>query len=473
MKASLHRCVLASLHRFHDSTIQRFNGFTFCHAFIICVLLFPPPARAEFSSAGSISARSISGQFIAGSPAQFSWLAALPRVAAATNFVRLEPALLVVSAERIKDSLYRRLEIQADVPSRGQIFLAVHLAQSLDENVTIVSRISADGCSYRVELPDVLPRRNFTRAIIGVTLLEFANRTASSLSTEIPAWLTDGLAEEMLAAGSPEIILSAPAKTLNGLPVTQINVTQRGLDSLTAARRVLGKFPPLTFEELSWPTDAQLNGDDGGAYRASAQVLVGELLRLNNGPRHLRAMLESLPRGYNWQTAFQSAFREIFPQPLNFEKWWALQIAGFAAHDRGRGWTLAISRARLDEILSVPVEMRATSNSLPAHAEISLQAVIRNLDSTRQNEILQARLRDLEFAQFRMAPQLAALADGYRRVLAGYLGEPQVSAPVPPRSGLPSAALQKSGVAKTLKKLEALDERRRIIESTIKTEASM
>jgi len=226
MKASLHRCVLASLHRFHDSTIQRFNGFTFCHAFIICVLLFPPPARAEFSSAGSISARSISGQFIAGSPAQFSWLAALPRVAAATNFVRLEPALLVVSAERIKDSLYRRLEIQADVPSRGQIFLAVHLAQSLDENVTIVSRISADGCSYRVELPDVLPRRNFTRAIIGVTLLEFANRTASSLSTEIPACRLAG--NHFIRAGQN---FEWPARHAN-----QRDATRPGFADRSAAR---------------------------------------------------------------------------------------------------------------------------------------------------------------------------------------------------------------------------------------------
>jgi hypothetical protein len=469
MKGKLNRYIVASLHRIHGSTIQRFNGSTI----FVCTLLFPLLARAEFSQADNNSTRSVSGHFIAAGPAQFSRLATLPRVAADTNFVRLEPALLTVSAERIKDSLYRRLEIQADQPWRGQIYLAVHPAQSLDENVTIVSRLAADGCSYRVELPDVLPRRNFTRAMTGVILLEFANRAAPSRSTEIPAWLTDGLAEALLAAGSPEIILSAPNKVLNGLPLAQINATERGVDSLASARRVLEQFPPLTFEELSWPTDAQLDGADGGAYRASAQVLVGDLLKLNNGPRHLRALLESLPRCYNWQTAFQSAFREIFPQPLDFEKWWALQLAGFAAHDRWSGWTPAVGRARLDEILSVPVEMRAASNSLPARAEISLQAVIRNLDPARQNEILQARLRDLEFAQFRLAPPLAGLADGYRRALADYLGGPQFSAPVAAAPRLSSAASHKSGVAKTLKKLDALDARRRVIESTIKTGVSM
>jgi hypothetical protein len=44
-------------------------------------------------------------------------------------------------------------------------------------------------------------------------------------------------------------------------------------------------------------------------------------------------------------------------------------------------WTPAVSRDKLEEILSVPVEMRTASNALPAHAEVSLQAVIRNFDS--------------------------------------------------------------------------------------------
>jgi hypothetical protein len=473
MKALLSRCFVASLQRFHDSAKQRCNGFVIRHGLILCALFSSLPARAQFAQTDQNTARSISGQFIASGPSQFSRLADLPRVAADTNFVRLEPALLAISAERIKDSLYRRLEIKTDTPWRGQIYLVVHPAQSLNENVTIVSRLSANGCSYQVELPDVLSHRSFTRAMTGVILLEFANRNAQSHSAEMPAWLTDGLSEEMLAAGSPEIILSMPNKLVNGLPVTQISATERGMDPLAQARRVLETFPPLTFEQLTWPTDAQLDGNDGGAYRASAQVFVGELLKLKNGPLHLRAMLESLPRFYNWQTAFQSAFREVFPRPLDLEKWWALQLVGFAAHDRGPGWTLAVSRARLDEILSVPVEMRTTSNSLPARAEISLQAVIRNLESARQNAILQTKLRDLGLAQLRMSPPLAALTDAYRGALAGYLAELPASTPVPATPKPAIAAPQKTSIAKMLKKLDALDALRRTIESTIKPDVSM
>jgi len=88
--------------------------------------------------------------------------------------------------------------------------------------------------------------------------------------------------------------------------------------------------------------------------------------------------------------AFQTAFRAEFPRPLDVEKWWALQIVNFAARDPGLQWTAAVSRERLEEILSVPVEVRSVSNALPSHAEISLQAVIRNFDSARQAEILQS-----------------------------------------------------------------------------------
>ena len=100
---------------------------------------------------------------------------------------------------------------------------------------------------------------------------------------------------------------------------------------------------------------------------------------------------------FNWQTAFRSAFGADFPRPVDVEKWWALQNVDFDARDTGPLWTPAASRDKLDEILSVPVDMRAASNALPAHAEISLQAVIRNFDFDQQTDVLQTKLRDLNW----------------------------------------------------------------------------
>src|ERR1700722_1337896 len=464
MKRTLHRHIVASLHRFYDPTIQRFTGLTI----FVCALLLPLTALAQFSSLETSSARSVSGQFIVTGGRQMSPLANQPAVADNPDFVRLEPALLAISAERLKESLWRQLEINANTPWRGQISIALHPAQSLDENVTVISTPFASGCNYRVELPDILSRTRFTRALTGVVLLEFANRNAGAHPAEIPAWLIDGLSQQLLAAGSPEIILSSPNKILNGLSVTRIDKNERGLDLLAAARRALRNYPALTFEQLSWPTDAQLSGDDGGDYRASAQLFLSELLGLKNGAAKLRTMLETLPQFYNWQSAFQKAFRADFPQPLDVEKWWALQIVNFVARDPGPQWTPDVSREKLAQILSVPVEMRATSNKLPTRAEVSMQAVIRNLNPAQQAAILQTKLRDLELAQLRMAPQLAVLTDAYRRAIADYLGQHNGTAPVSHWAKHASTAPQKISARDTLKKLDALDAQRRTIEATIK-----
>jgi hypothetical protein len=255
---------------------------------------------------------------------------------------------------------------------------------------------------------------------------------------------------------------------VNGLSESRTIATERGIDPLAYARRVLRDQPALTFEQLCWPTDAQVSGTDGGVYRASAQLFVNELLKLKNGPAQLRAMLPLSSRYYNWQTAFQDAFRADFAQPLDVEKWWELQVINFAAHSPGPAWTPAVSREKLDQILSVAVDFRTASNALPTHAEVSLQAVIRNFDSTRQMAILQIKMRDFELAQFRMARPLAALTAEYRDALADYLGERRETAPAPHFGKLPLAALQKASAPDTLTKLDALDAQRRAIESDIK-----
>ncbi|MGA2281337.1 MAG: hypothetical protein ABSG80_13660 [Verrucomicrobiota bacterium] len=476
MIRKLHDCIGAPLRRFDDSPVQRFNGLTTQNLLVFCAVVFPWFARAQTSFPDTSSARSVSGQFIVtGAPSRLagSRLAAMPGIATNTDFVRLEPALLAVSAERIKESLGRELNpelrrLDFPTPPPGEIFLALHPAQSTNEGVTIVSQRSPDGWDYQVRLPDVLSRTRYLRAMTGVLLLEFANHDARARSAEIPAWLTDGLSQELLATTWQEIILSSPDKVVNGLPVSRTVKTARGLDSLAGARRVLRDHAVLTFEQLSWPTDAQLAGDDDGVYRASAQLFVNELLALKNGPAHLRALLETLPKFYNWQVAFQTAFRENFPRPLDVEKWWAVQVVSFVARDPGPAWTPAVSRDKLDEILSVPVEMRTASNALPAHAEISLQAVLRNFNRSRQFAILQTKLRDLEISQLRMAPPFVVLTDEYRRALADYLEPAKRTPPVLRLGKHPPVISSGPAMTDTLKKLDALDAQRRAIESAIK-----
>ena len=464
MKPPGNRCIVASLRRYRESTIRRFNAWLF---FLSAALFLPVVTRAQPSLPDPSATRSsVSGQFVVinASPAT----APARPLLAVTNaeFVRLNPALLAVSAERIKQPIWRQLGISSMAPRRDRIFLALHPAASDDENVAIISSRFASAWTYRVELPDVVSRTRLTRAITGVVLLELANRDNSGdRSTEVPAWLTEGFAQQLLA-DTPEMIMSPPDMLVNGLPQNQVIAADRGVDALAQARLVLHDHPALTFEQLSWPDDGQLRGNDGGVYRASAQLFVSSLLALNDGPSNVRAMLQMLPRYYNWQTAFRSAFAQDFPQPVDVEKWWALQTINFDARDAGPLWTPAVSSDTLDGILNVPVEMRSAATNLPAHAAISLQAVIGNFDPGLQTTVLQTKMRDLDRAHWRMAPQLVALTDAYRRVLADYLGGLSGGASGPNRVVKnPPAAPSKKSAAETVKKLDALDAQRRAIET--------
>jgi len=451
-----------------------FDGLTIQCLLVICLTAFPSFAPAQTPFPDVPLTRSVSGQFIitaAPSGNSRATLATRPEVITNADLIRLEPAFLSVSAERIKESLRHGLNqdlnnLEPNTPAHGKIFLVLHAAQTMDEDVIISSRRSPDGWDYQVQLPDVVGRTRFMRAMTGVLLLESANRNARVRSAEIPAWLTDGLSQELLASGWQENILSLPDKVVNGLQLSRTITNARGLDSLAGARRVLRDQTALTFEQLSWPTDAQLSGEDGGAYRASAQLFVNNLLELNHGPAHLRALIGTLPDFYNWQTAFQAAFRENFPRPLDVEKWWSVQVVGFVARELGPAWTPAVSQSRLDEILSVPVELRTMSNALPAHAEISLQAVIRNFDRARQVAVLQPKLRDLELSQLQLAPKYAALADGYRRALADYLGVGSRPSFMTRWIKHPFTPVSVITLEDVLKRLEELDGQRRAVEST-------
>jgi hypothetical protein len=428
-------------------------------ALLAAAILFPIAGHAEFQLPDQIAAQSVSGQFAVVGASEMSPLAFEPVVLTNADLVHLEPALLAVSAERIKDSIWHNLGISGNWS--GRIYLALHPAGSLDEDVNIVATRFVNSWNYCIELPDVVSQTRLTRAITGAVLLELANRNAGPHCAEIPAWMVDGFSQRVLASGEPGTILSPPDKVINGLLENRLTSSQSGVDPLAGARRVLQLHFPLTFEQLSWPTESQLTGDDGGVYRASAELFVGDLLRLRDGSSRMRVMLSTLSGCYNWQTAFRSAFQRDFPRPVDLEKWWALEAVTFMARDAGPAWTPEISCDKLDEILSVPVEMRPASNSLPIHAEVSIQVVIRSFSPDRQSAILENTLRDLELAQLRMAPPVAVLSDAYRRALAEYLGQDRrgthikrltVSVPVGNRDAI-------------LNQLDQLDARRRSLAS--------
>jgi len=426
------------------------------------LLFFLAAARGQPSFHATSTTSSVSGQFIISTAPDSNPYFHRPDAGTNAELLRLEPSLLAVSAERFKAALRAQLGLAANAPWSGKIFLVLRPAHSPDEPVNIAAQPFIREWNFRLELPDLISRNRCARALGAALLLEFANRSTpvNGRYAVPPDWLVDGLAREVLESAETKVILTAPVKNVNGIPQTRLDERRRGVDPLAAARTVLQKFPALTFEQLCWPADAQMDGDDGGVYLASAQLFVHDLLALPDGAANVRALLAQLPAHENWQSAFFAAFGENFRRPLDVEKWWSLRVVRFAMRAPGPRWTPAVSRDQLDAALAVPVNVRYSSNSLPTYAEISLQAVLQNFPPDRQAEIFQTRLRDLDLIQLRLTPELAPVADGYRQVLADFLGERRQDARHRP-----------SGTAATIKQLDALDARRRDAESKLKLSA--
>lgn len=408
----------------------------------------PPPAATP--------ARSMSGQFIvfgSRTPA----LRPMPRAATNANWVSLEPTLVSVSAERIKQAVWRELGVTGSWQNR--ISITLHPARSGDEPVNIVSDRSMGVWNYRVAMPDQISRERYLRALVQVVLLELANRDARGQPAEIPPWLTEGLTGQLLASHGPDLVINAPRLSLNGVTYNPpVTTDARPVSPLEKAHKILLGETPLTFEELSWPAPGQIDGSDGPQYRACAQLFTCELLKLRGGKDCLREFLGALPSYLNWQMAFLQGFKPHFTRPLDIEKWWALQSTGFAGRDLIQTWTYEDSWNKLAAALMASVDVFGSTNELPLLAEVKLQTIVRDWEPAKQEAVLRGKVGELESIRLRIAPELAGLTSEYRQAIDLYLNQRNPSTSGGQQSHIAPGQIMR-GQRDLLKRLDALDVR--------------
>jgi hypothetical protein len=422
----------------------------------VCLGALQGAAGAQFPPSNLVTARSYSGQFVAYAARSISLPPALSSLGSNQTFVQLEPNLATVSCERIKQILLHELNITA--PWRGTIYLVLYPPRSDGDTITIVSERSRNGWQYRVDLPIVVERTRYVGAIVQVILLELANRSAPGRAAEIPLWLKEGFTQLLLAGNEAEIILLTPRAVANGLNYSATRHDTHKQTVLQQAEKKLGGRPPLTFEALSWPTDQELAGDaDSLIYRGSAQLFVGELLRLEDGRACLRTMLARLPQHYNWQFAFFEAFHAYFERPLDVEKWWALSLAQAGGRYAAQAWPLTESWQKLDQAIHGAVQVRASTNDLPLRAEVSLQRMIREWDPMRQTQALGNTLRGLGMLRLRIAQEYVGLVQDYCQTIETYLQQRDRGG-----SNFPYTrqAGRRRAVEDAIQQLDALDARR-------------
>ncbi len=393
--------------------------------------------------------------------------------------IPLEPALLVVSCERIKELFLLELGLKDEW--RGKIVLTINAALPEERGPLLTAVHRPEGWSYELELPKTIQQENLVRAVVQSLLTELVNRRAGSQSAEIPFWLVEGLGAHLQAYNVPTFIVRPN--------VQSVGYNKVGIEGMSAVRAGLREQAPLTFQQLSWPQWSNVNGKDQALYRSCAQLFLESLLQLEDGQSCLQRMLEEMPRHLNWQTAFLLAFHSHFARLLDVEKWWGLNCVSFSALDFTKPWSEQECWHKLQEALDVPVEVHFAATRMPAEARVTLQEVIMQWDATNAWPALQRAMRelrglqwftlrgnlnlnasvaslagqrnlhDLQALQRRMSQELSPLVSGYLAVLLSYVRQSQ-SNPQLASDGKFLYSRLRMLKSETVRQLNELDKRR-------------
>lgn len=368
-------------------------------------------------------------------------------------YLRLDPALTAVSLERIRQALYGELNIPDKW--RGPVTVNTFPSQEDSPPITVTSIQYADGWGYRVEIPEIVEKSRFVRCAVNVILREFANRNAATREAELPPWLAEGLASELEAT-------SLTSLALEPTPPTGLVRVERGHDPLRQAREVVRSGGLLTFTQLSLPTDAELSGANRQRFQACSHLFVHELIRLRGGRESMRDMLERLPQHLNWQTAFLRAFESRFPRLIDVDKWYTLTITHVSGRDNTSLWPADTTLARLDEILSTTVQVRAEANDLPLSAPVRLQRILVELEPYKQTPVLELKRLQLEMLQGRATPEFTGLIGDYLQTVDTCLHRSRAAA----NRNAPAGS---KGVATPdiLRRLDTLDQRLEAIRTKV------
>jgi hypothetical protein len=397
----------------------------------------------------ALTLRSRSGQFIVrGLPLGLPFFSGT--ATSALSYVRLDPSVLTVSCERIKDALLTELDLRDCW--RGRIYISLHPVREDNEPIRITSIHHPEGWSYQIDIPEMVDKDRLFKAILQVLFAEIVHRNAGAREIELPPWLVKGMAVCLQTSARSSLTLE---------PHTSVVRNERRGDPLQSAREKLRTSAPLTLNELNWPNEEQTSGEAAAVYAACAHVFVYELLRLKGGRVCLREMLLHLSENLNWQSAFLRAFQGHFPRLIDVDKWWALNVV----HITGRDLTAVLTREetirQLDEVLARPVQVRHQPQELPLNTQAKLQNIIAYWEYRRQLPVLNQTLNLLQALRLRASQDLVGLVDSYRLVLESYLQKR--SKPLTGDSSKGQFSSYKIFVHDALKRLDELDLQREAV----------
>ena len=406
------------------------------------------------SREGYKTARSLSGQFMAYGPISPKRRGSI--LDANADTILIAPDHVVVTAGRVRNALLRQLGLPAMLGSK--LMMRLNPAMSHRAIVPVVTDRHINGYTYELTLPSEIESDKLVRALVQVTLLDFANRKPQLRDTEIPLWMTVGFTQVLLAQPDLVLVLSQPEQGGNEMAMEEVVKNLRRHDSLAGVRARLRGRRAFDFSEIAMPSPAHLRGENWRDFQACSHLLVDRLLAVRAGGVRLQNMIRQLPDNMNWQTSFLKVYSDFFTDMLGVEKWWAVTIVQLTGQSQYQNWTLSEAVEKLENLLKLPAEVRLNDADSPLEAEVTLQQAIRGWDFAVQKQTLEMKINQLLIARIKMPRQLLPFVNEYGRILHSYVAIRQRIESFKPRRGQARPRIA-SMVDEAVRQLDSVDRR--------------
>ncbi|MCS1410114.1 MAG: hypothetical protein M2R45_03303 [Verrucomicrobia subdivision 3 bacterium] len=391
---------------------------------------------------GSLSAahyrtvESRSGQFLVRWLEQFRVPPFLREDEKAADIIVLNPELLTVSTERIKEGLLQQLGVSDHW--RGKIRFQFGAGKSNPDRFFVESTRFSNGWSYQVTISPKIRREVWLRGCVAVLLLEMANRLAGDQSAEVPVWLIDGITMELRQSALIDLSPSHTDRLLIGGSNPGLGLvvpTQRHQDPLIATRAYLAQNVPVSATELFLPTVEHLQGSKQQVFVLSAHFFFRQLTSLRAGKASLIQFISSLSSHLNWQQAFFPSFNQHFERMLDLEKWWSVALTDLTHLTPISSWPLAKSMAYLQRILTPAALVGQRRDTIAKHTTFSLQEVISQWDYADQKPTLEQVMNRLRVLGIYADQRLSIIILEYQKILSDYIAKRDKAGYEPSRRG--------------------------------------
>jgi len=406
------------------------------------------------------SLRSVSGQFLISWSSDRFYTPELTPAERNEGLIALTPELVSLTAEQVKSQILQVLELGDHWKQNIRITLRSSLVEQ--EPLVLLPTRFADGWGFRLLLYPKLKEAQWIRSLVQIMLLDLINRPSPERMCSPPSWLVDGLWQEML-----QTAITNPSMSLDDiLAPGQLNTSDERFrsyvlnsDSTSLARAYLKTVQPIALEDLLLSDDSGLNDL---RLRHSSHLLFHGLGLTPEGVAGIQRFIGGMSGYLNWQSAFHLAFAQSYPNMLQLEKAWALQIAALSQYNPRRRADMQRSLEVIEEVLTPQAKVALRENELPVYERFSLETVLQRWPSqARDNQVRQMleRLRELkQWTVFECGP----LIDDYIELLQGFLEQvPQIGLDPVRKGELPL----REGVlvSRTIRRLVQIEKRRQLM----------